>query len=63
MLKAVSGLVHIGVVSTVLGEITDKSNQTSVFSWLPIIYGIGGITGPILGGLLVNISTEPADPT
>lgn len=58
----VSGLIRIGVVSTVLGEITDKSNQTPAFSWLPIVYGIGAITGPILGGLLVNISTAPTGP-
>ncbi|WEW61486.1 hypothetical protein PRK78_006976 [Emydomyces testavorans] len=43
-----------GVVSTCLGEITDRSNQSRAFTYLPIIYGIGGITGPILGGLLVT---------
>ncbi|EEQ30292.1 hypothetical protein McanMca71_002215 [Microsporum canis] len=47
-----------GVVSTCLGEITDRSNQSRAFTYLPVIYGIGGITGPILGGLLV-----PKDPT
>ncbi|KAF3490661.1 uncharacterized protein GIQ15_00178 [Arthroderma uncinatum] len=43
-----------GVVSTCLGEITDRSNQSRAFTYLPVIYGIGGITGPILGGLLVS---------
>ncbi|KAF2479326.1 major facilitator superfamily domain-containing protein, partial [Neohortaea acidophila] len=43
-----------GVVSTCLGEITDRSNQSRAFQYLPIIYGIGGITGPIVGGLLVK---------
>ena len=42
-----------GVISTCLGEITDRSNQSKAFLWLPVIYGIGGITGPALGGLLV----------
>ncbi|KAG8528739.1 uncharacterized protein KY384_006426 [Bacidia gigantensis] len=42
-----------GVVSTCLGEITDRSNQSRAFIYLPIIYGLGGITGPVLGGLLV----------
>ena len=42
-----------------LGEITNKSNQSSAFSYLPIVYGIGGILGPILGGALVNI--DPSD--
>lgn len=42
-----------GVVSTCLGEITDRSNQSRAFTYLPVVYGIGGITGPIVGGLLV----------
>jgi MFS family permease len=52
---AAMGLVNgnQGVISTCLGEITDRSNQSKVFVWLPVIYGIGGITGPALGGLLV----------
>lgn len=41
-----------GVISTCLGEITDRSNQSKAFVYLPVIYGIGGITGPALGGLL-----------
>lgn len=43
-----------GVVSTCLGEITDKSNQSRAFTYLPVVYGLGGITGPIVGGLLVS---------
>ena len=43
-----------GVVSTCLGEITDRSNQSKAFAYLPVIYGIGGITGPLLGGLLAD---------
>jgi MFS family permease len=42
-----------GVVSTCVGEITDRSNQSKAFVYLPVIYGIGGIMGPALGGLLV----------
>lgn len=42
-----------GVVSTCLGEITDRSNQSAAFTYLPVIYGLGAITGPIIGGLLV----------
>ncbi len=50
------GLVNgnAGIVSTCLGEITDRSNQSKAFTYLPVIYGIGGITGPVVGGLLVN---------
>jgi hypothetical protein len=56
-------LTKAGVVSTVLGEITDKSNQTSAFSWLPIIYGLGAITGPIIGGLLAGASLDLNGPS
>ena len=43
-----------GVVSTCLGEITDRTNQSRAFIYLPVIYGLGGITGPVVGGLLVS---------
>ena len=54
--QALMGLVNgnQGVVSTCLGEITDRSNQSRAFTYLPVIYGIGGITGPLIGGLLVS---------
>lgn len=55
IVQVLMGLVNgnQGVVSTCLGEITDRSNQSKAFVYLPVIYGIGGITGPALGGLLV----------
>ncbi|KAI1323267.1 MFS general substrate transporter [Xylariaceae sp. FL0255] len=55
-------LVHIAmgllngnatVVPTCLGELTDRSNQSRAFTWLPVVYSLGSITGPALGGLLV----------
>jgi MFS family permease len=42
-----------GLISTCLGEITDRSNQSQAFTYLPVLYGLGGITGPAVGGLLV----------
>lgn len=56
VVQAIMGTVNgnQGVVSTCLGEITDRSNQSRAFTYLPVIYGIGAITGPIVGGLLVN---------
>jgi MFS family permease len=55
IVQALMGLVNgnQGVISTCLGEITDRSNQSRAFVYLPVIYGIGGITGPAVGGLLV----------
>jgi MFS family permease len=47
-----------GIVSTCLGEITDRSNQSKVFTYLPVVYGIGAITGPAVGGLIV-FETNP----
>ena len=41
-------------VPTVLGEVTDRSNQGKAFTYLPIIYSLGSITGPALGGILVG---------
>lgn len=64
LVQAIMGLVNgnQGVVSTCLGEITDRSNQSAAFTYLPVIYGIGGITGPAIGGLLVK-QRNPFDPS
>lgn len=60
-------LVHIAmgllngnaaVVPSALGDLTDKSNQSTVFTWLPIIYSVGGLSGPALGGILVGTMGE-----
>lgn len=55
LVQALMGTVNgnQGIVSTCLGEITDRSNQSKAFTYLPVLYGLGGITGPIVGGLLV----------
>ncbi|KAL2002576.1 hypothetical protein VTN02DRAFT_6473 [Thermoascus thermophilus] len=55
LVQALTGMVNgnQGLVSTCLGEITDRSNQSRAFTYLPVLYGFGGITGPLLGGLLV----------
>lgn len=56
VVQLLMGLVNgnQGIVSTCVGEITDRSNQSRAFIYLPVIYGLGGITGPIVGGLLVS---------
>ena len=45
-------------VPTVLGEVTDRSNQSKAFTYLPVIYSLGSITGPAIGGLLVGTMTK-----
>ncbi|KAI0883793.1 MFS general substrate transporter [Annulohypoxylon maeteangense] len=50
---------NAAVVPTCLGELTDRSNQSKAFTWLPVVYSLGSITGPALGGLLVgNIAKD-----
>lgn len=46
---------NAAVVPTALGDLTDRSNQSIAFTWLPIIYSVGSISGPVLGGLLVGV--------
>ncbi|CAI4211270.1 unnamed protein product [Parascedosporium putredinis] len=40
---------NAAVVPTALGDLTDKSNQGTAFTWLPVIYSLGSISGPALG--------------
>lgn len=64
LVQALMGLVNgnQAVISTCLGELTDRSNQSRAFTYLPVIYGIGSITGPVVGGLLVS-SRNPFNST
>ncbi|CAJ2645490.1 unnamed protein product [Trifolium pratense] len=54
-IQVLMGLVNgnQGIISSCLGEITNKSNQSRVFVYLPVVFGIGAITGPALGGLMI----------
>ena len=63
MVQVFMGLVNgnQGIVSSCLGEITDRSNQSRAFVYLPVIYGLGGITGPVLGGVLVAKGAVPTE--
>lgn len=63
IVQIIMGLVNgnQGVVSTCLGEITDRSNQSRAFVYLPVIYGLGGITGPLLGGTMVKKGSHPSE--
>jgi len=56
VVHAAMGLLNgnAAVVPTCVGEVTDRTNQSRAFTWLPVMYSIGGITGPALGGLLVS---------
>ncbi|KAL8751878.1 MAG: hypothetical protein Q9184_005914 [Pyrenodesmia sp. 2 TL-2023] len=60
IVQVIMGLVNgnQGVVSTCLGEITDRRNQSRAFVYLPVIYGLGSITGPLVGGTLVKSGSQ-----
>ncbi|KAI1411358.1 MFS general substrate transporter [Hypoxylon sp. FL1857] len=53
---------NAAVVPTCLGELTDRSNQSKAFTWLPVVYSLGSITGPALGGLLVGTVAKDTYP-
>ncbi|KAI9155917.1 hypothetical protein H9P43_009027 [Blastocladiella emersonii ATCC 22665] len=60
--RALCGILNanIGVVKCVLGEICDESNQDLGFSVFGLAWGVGGIIGPMIGGLLANpVTTFP----
>ncbi|KAI9355683.1 major facilitator superfamily domain-containing protein [Zopfochytrium polystomum] len=48
---------NVGVAKSLLGEITDATNQTKAFSLFGLMWSIGMICGPILGGFLANPAT------
>ncbi|KAG5976472.1 hypothetical protein E4U55_007338 [Claviceps digitariae] len=56
LVHALMGLLNgnAACVPTVLGEVTDRSNQSRAFTYLPVIYSLGSITGPAFGGILVS---------
>ncbi|EJD37989.1 MFS general substrate transporter [Auricularia subglabra TFB-10046 SS5] len=43
---------NIGVVKTVMGELTDETNIAQGFALMPAVWCLGGTLGPFLGGTL-----------
>lgn len=48
---------NIGVLKSMIAEITDSSNLAQVYAYMPIAWSTGGTLGPIIGGTL----SRPAD--
>ncbi|GAA6035772.1 hypothetical protein JCM8097_005693 [Rhodosporidiobolus ruineniae] len=54
---------NVAVIKSVMGEITDESNQGRAFSFLPLAWSLGSVIGPLLGGYLSHpASTFPSSP-
>jgi len=54
--RAITGVFGgtVSVVQSVVGEITDASNQAAAFPIYGLAWPIGGILGPFIGGVLSN---------
>ncbi|KAI8924177.1 major facilitator superfamily domain-containing protein [Entophlyctis helioformis] len=61
-MRTLCGLLNgnIGVIKSMLGEISDASNRGIAFAYWESAFGIGTIVGPIIGGFLVDpVHTYP----
>lgn len=56
--RAINGLANgnVAVLKSVIGEITDESNQARAFSLFPLSLAIGSILASMIGGYLSNIT-------
>jgi MFS family permease len=43
---------NIGVIKSMLAELTDETNMARGFSLIPVIWALGGTIGPLIGGVL-----------
>lgn len=59
--RLAAGLLNgnVGVIRTVVAEmVTDRRHQATAFSIMPIVWSIGSIFGPALGGALADPATS-----
>ncbi|CAO3631361.1 unnamed protein product [Cunninghamella blakesleeana] len=57
--RTLCGLLNgnVGVLRCMIGELTldlSQKNRARCFSFLPLMYGLGSVIGPVLGGYLSN---------
>ncbi|KAG1748652.1 MFS general substrate transporter [Suillus lakei] len=45
---------NMGVMKTMMGELTDSTNMAQAFALFPIVWCIGGFVGPLMGGTLAR---------
>lgn len=54
--RCLTGLLNgnIGVMKSLMGDLTDASNRAEGFALLPVTWSLGATVGPLLGGLLAR---------
>ncbi|PPQ63561.1 hypothetical protein CVT24_004858 [Panaeolus cyanescens] len=54
--RCLTGLLNgnIGVMKSVMGELTDSTNRAEGFSLMPVVWGFGSTIGPLIGGTLAR---------
>ncbi|KAF8150913.1 major facilitator superfamily domain-containing protein [Crassisporium funariophilum] len=52
--RCLTGLLNgnIGVMKSVMGELTDSTNRAEGFALMPVVWGFGATMGPLIGGSL-----------
>jgi MFS family permease len=52
--RCLNGMLNgnIGVIKSMLAELTDETNMARGFSLIPVIWALGGTIGPLIGGVL-----------
>ncbi|KAG1822969.1 MFS general substrate transporter [Suillus subaureus] len=45
---------NVGVMKTMMGELTDSSNMAQAFALIPTVWSLGGFLGPLMGGTLAR---------
>ncbi|KAL0060381.1 hypothetical protein AAF712_012832 [Marasmius tenuissimus] len=57
--RALNGALNgnIGVIKSIVAEITDSTNISRAYAFMPIAWSTGGVLGPMIGGAL----SRPAD--
>ncbi|SNX86339.1 uncharacterized protein MEPE_05048 [Melanopsichium pennsylvanicum] len=61
--RAMAGATNgnVAIVKSVMGEITDETNQARAFSLLPLTWTVGCLIGPLLGGYLSKPAQQYPD--
>ena len=58
--RMVGGLLNgnVSVLKSMVGELSDETNQGVAFTFLPLSWSLGSIIGPLLGGFLAEPATR-----